>query len=441
MVFNTFYMKLEKPPNRVPIQEVIEDLNSESKLPFIKQSNKFYWYWDELKYKKNQPYEDPIKTWSLIKLHRIFNSKNVRLNNYSFKYYLTQEIHKDLHNFDLVLMGDLFRSPISKNDQSAYLSNSILEEAIASSQIEGAATTTEVAWKMLRSGRKPRDESEQMIFNNQKAINFIIEESDRKLTPDFIIELHQIMTINTSAEESAGDFRTGPIYVTDPIDGKVAYIPPDHLELSQLINALCEFSDSDEFIHPIVKAAMIHFFVGWIHPFRDGNGRTARALFYWYLIKEKYTLVKSVSISRAILDSRIQYDKAFLKVENDDNDLTYFINYAIKSLRVAFESLIKYRDKKKNEKEIMTETNILLSKSGLNERQAKFISYLYSKETALVSLSTYVSNSNITRPTATRDLKELESMELIKKYKIGREVSYEVNSREKIKKMLTKNIK
>ena len=96
---------------------------------------------------------------------------------------------------------------------------------------------------------------------------------------------------------------------------------------------LCEFVNSEKpFIHPVVKASIIHFQIGYIHPFMDGNGRTARALFYWFLVKKEYTLIKNISISRAILNSRIQYDKAFLKTENDNNDMTYFINYSIKSL-------------------------------------------------------------------------------------------------------------
>ena len=80
--------------------------------------------------------------------------------------------------------------------------------------------------------------------------------------------------------------------------------------------------------------------IGYVHPFKDGNGRTARALFYWFLLKKGYALVKNISISRVILESRTQYDKAFLKTEKDDNDLNYFIAYSIKNIRIAFEKLL-----------------------------------------------------------------------------------------------------
>ena len=126
-------------------------------------------------------------------------------------------------------------------------------------------------------------------------------------------------------------FRDKQIYVQDHVDGEIAHTPPDSELVEKYMEDLCEFANSEKpFIHPIIKASIIHFQIGYIHPFMDGNGRTARALFYWFLVKKEYTLIKNISISRAILNSRIQYDKAFLKTENDNNDMTYFINYQLK---------------------------------------------------------------------------------------------------------------
>src|SRR5690606_17253471 len=131
---------------------------------------------------------------------------------------------------------------------------------------------------------------------------------------------------------------TGDVFVTDHVDGEIAHTPPDALLMEKLMNHLCEFINNDGyFIHPIVKASIIHFMIGYIHPFADGNGRTARALFYWFLLRKGYTLISDISISRVILESRTQYDKAFLKTEYDDNDMNYFIAYSIKNIRVAFE--------------------------------------------------------------------------------------------------------
>ena len=426
-------MKFEIPPEIQMSDQLIEDYFKKKFENFIKVNDLRYFYWDELKFKKNLPYNDPEKAWSLIKLHRRGNYKRLLFSKITFNYSLTESIQKNLHEFDLKLIGGLYKQPITPYDKAEYLKNSVLEEAIASSQVEGAATTTKVAFEMLKSGRKPRNESEQMIFNNLRSIMLINEETNKNLSAELIIELHKTMTVNTSAEYCAGSFRDSPIFVQDYIDGEIAHTAPDAKDLDSYIQDLIDFTNSNQpFIHPIIKASIIHFVFAYIHPFKDGNGRTARALFYWFLIKKGYSLIKNISISRSILDSRIQYDKAFLKTENDDNDLTYFINYSIKSLRVAFESLIKYRDKKKNEHERQQLIAYKLIKKGMNDRQADLIGYLYSKDNAKVNITAYSKRHKVVRQTARRDLNELIKLKLIEESKMGRNVVFKITSKERV---------
>lgn len=431
-------MKFETPPV-IDVGELIfndkkliEEFFSKKFEEFFKAINTRYLYWDEFKYRKDLPFE-PIKSWALLKLNRRSNYKKLSFGKYDFCFALTESIQKDLHEFDLKLIGGLYKSPITNFEKSEYLRNSLLEEAIASSQIEGAATTTKVAWDMLKSGRKPRNESEQMIFNNLRGIRFIDEEIKSTFDFKLIIEVHRIMTANTSAEDCAGSFRDGQIYVQDHVDGEIAHTPPEHKLVESLMEELCLFVNEEKvFIHPIIKASIIHFMIGFIHPFKDGNGRTARALFYWYLLKKDYSLIKSISISRAILDSRIQYDKAFLKTENDDNDLTYFIMYSIKSLRVAFESLVRYRDKKKGEREKINLIAYKLIEKGLHKRQADLVGYLYSKDSNRVNISSYSQRHEVVRQTARKDLNDLEKLGLVEEERTGRNVFFKLTSPEKV---------
>lgn len=429
-------MKIESPPNIANIltAELINDFFQRKYESFVRSTDDRYYYWDELKYRKNLPFPDDLeKSWSLIKLHRQVSYKALKFGNREFYYNVTENIQKNLHEFDLKLIGGLYKSPITQYDKAEYLKSSVLEEAIASSQVEGAATTTKVAFEMLKSERKPRNESEQMIFNNLRAIKFITGELDKKLDFEFIVEIHKIMTANTSAEYCSGAFRETPIFVQDHVDGEIAHTPPDADAVGYFMQDLCDFANSEKpFIHPIIKASIIHFMFGFIHPFLDGNGRTARALFYWFLLKKDYSLIKNISISRAILNSRIQYDKAFLKTENDDNDMTYFINYSIKSLRVAFESLINYRDKKKIEADNSNLVAYKLLEKGLNKRQADLVSHLYSKEDAHVNISLYSSRHEVVRQTARKDLNELIRMGLIGEQKSGRDIVIKLLSRAKV---------
>jgi len=425
-------VKLERPPI-IDFQDVFGDYISMKHSDFLRKIEDRYFYWDEFKYRKDLPYSDPIKAWSLLKLHRQGNYKNLSFGNESFVYTPTTHIQKNLHEFDLKLIGGLYKSPITQNDRSEYLKSSVLEEAIASSQVEGAATTTKVAFDMLKSGRSPRNESEQMIFNNLRGIQLINEELKNPLSEALIIKIHETMTVNTSAESCAGSFRNSQNYVQDFIDGEVSHTPPSHEQIPGFISDLCDFANSDqEFIHPIIKASIIHFIFGYIHPFLDGNGRTARALFYWFLLKKDYSLIKNISISRAILDSRIQYDKAFLKTEYDGNDLTYFINYSIKSLRVAFEKLIRYRDQKKSEKEKVQLIAYKLIEKGISKRQADLLSYLYVKPKNKISISQYAERHNIVRQTARKDLRELTKLNLLHEEKKGRSIVFSLESNQSI---------
>lgn len=351
--------------------ETYEKVISTEYANFLNASDVRYFYWDELKYRDDLPLKTQLENWTLVKIHRKIKYQKLFFGKYTFHYYLSSYQLKKLHEFDLKLIGGLKQNPISPSDRFEYFKSSILLEAISSSQIEGAATTTELAKDMLKSGREPKNESEQMIFNNHRAIRFINESIDQDLNLKFIIDLHTIMTRKTEAEYCSGNFRTKEVYVTDHANGEVAHIPPEHTEVKNLMNDLCMFiNDDDEFIHPIIKASILHFMIGYIHPFLDGNGRTSRALFYWYLIKKDYTLINNISISKVILESRTQYDKAFLKTEND---LNYFINYSIKNLHIAFEKLSKYRDSKTKEREKANSIAFSLIQKGLNKRQADLI--------------------------------------------------------------------
>ncbi|APQ18633.1 Fic family protein [Maribacter hydrothermalis] len=427
-------MKIEMPPQfDIDYTDYIDSIGNDDILPFLHEADKRYFYWSEIKHRPNMPFDSPESAWKMVKTHRKISGKSLYFHNHKFTYNLTSYIQKDLHLFDLKLIGGLYKNSITPQDQQEYFKNSLVEEAIASSQIEGAATTTDVARDMLKSGRKPRNESEQMIINNFRAIREIENRLDEDLSTQLILEIHELMTTKTEASKYAGKFRDHPVYVKDHVDGEIAFTAPKHEEVDNLIESIIYFINNEEdFIHPIIKASVLHFMIGYIHPFGDGNGRTARALFYWYLIKKGYTLLKHISISKAILNSRTSYDKAFLRTENDENDLTYFIMYSMKSLRVAFQNLVNYRDKKRAERQRASELMYELVKSDFNKRQADLLSYLFIKPISEITIQAYSSKHDVVRQTASRDLTDLEERGFLVKLKDGKNIVYKLTNRARI---------
>ena len=284
-----------------------------------------------------------------------------------------------------------------------------MEEAIASSQIEGAVTTRKKAKEMLRKNKKPRTKSEQMILNNYNTIKNIVENQNQLLTEQTLFKIHKLITHQTLDDsKNEGKYReNNDVNVVDVINGEIVHTPPDYTKISKLMNELFIFfnkNDKNHFIHPIIKGCIIHFMIGFLHPFIDGNGRTARALFYWYLLKNGYWFTKYLSISRLIAKSKTQYALAYMYSEIDGNDISYFINYKLKTMNLAFESLREYIKRKINEKKQYIHFQKII---GINERQALILKWVYEEPDILLTVKEIENRFNISNQTGRTDLYEL----------------------------------
>jgi Fic family protein len=297
-----------------------------------------------------------------------------------------------------------------------------MEEAIASSQIEGAVTTRKVAKEMLRAERKPRNRSEQMILNNYYTIKRIGEIRDKKLTIDLILEIHKLITNRTlDNDDDEGRFRlSNDVKVVDGITGEVVHHPPDFKSLNFLMNNFCQFAneaDNEKFIHPIIRASILHFLIGYIHPFADGNGRTARAIFYWNLLSKGYWLIEYMSISRLIIKSKTQYAKAYLYSELDSNDITYFIKYKIRTIEQAFESLKDYISRKIKEKSQLYDFRKI---KGVNDRQLQLIRIFLDDPEKIMTIKEVQNRFGIVYQTARTDLIGLVDLKLLETFISGK---------------------
>ena len=231
-----------------------------------------------------------------------------------------------------------------------------MEEAIASSMIEGAATTRKAAKRMLKQRLKPKDKNEQMVLNGYETIQMIVKRKGEKLTPEFLLDIQSNITKETLKDSSdVGKFRdNNNIVVGDNSNPDIIYhIPPNYKKIKKMIEALCEFANNDgeEFLHPVLKGIALHFLLGYIHPFNDGNGRTARSVFYWYVLSRGYWLFEYMAISRRILRSKKNYGLAYLFTEYDEFDLTYFIKYNLEAIDDSWNDLLGYIKSKQKEQE------------------------------------------------------------------------------------------
>ena len=370
---------IERPPkfsNDEIARLMFDKSQSESLNLLVDKINDNYEYWDSVKYK---PLPDGCKSsqelWLRTKSSRILTTV-YPWPKYNLLFGLTNRMQRMCHEFDLNFGGTWeSRSMIPGESRERYLVSSLMEEAIYSSMMEGAVTTRKVAKDMLRRKITPKDKSQQMIHNNYQTIQFIVANKYNALNPELVLHIHQLMTEKTlDNQEDAGRLRTNDnVVVENGITHEIVHHPPTYKVLPEFINDLCDYfneTDAKVFVHPIIKGIIIHYMLAYMHPFVDGNGRTARALFYWYMLKERYWLTEYMSISRVIAKSKNSYEKAFQYVVADDHDLGYFIFYNLRVLEQAFKQLQEYIKRKQEER---AAANIFLQIGDINERQAQIL--------------------------------------------------------------------
>lgn len=407
-------MKIEPTPNLDSNKqtEAIQMLTDPKMQPLFQRISNEYMYWDKVKYNAPQDIDKQV-LWQSVKIQRLLNAQYIKFGNHTFHFSLTKNMFALLHDFDMNLGGSLgTKSIIPSADKSYYLISSIMEEAIASSQMEGASTTRRIAKEMLRKKLKPINKSQQMIVNNYETISKISKNKVADFSLTELLDIHRSIATKTLDNfEDEGVFRKNDdIFVVDGITGHIAHTPPSYIEIEAMIQDLCEFANNDNknnFIHPIIKGIIIHFILAYIHPFVDGNGRTARSLFYWYMIKKGYWLTEYLSISRIIYTNKTAYEKAFLYTENDDNDLSYFIQYHLNVMKKAFEDLKKFLQRKIEEQQNIYQ---FIEISDINERQRYVLKTISENKRTLFTPKELATQFDISTRTARSDLQELVEM-------------------------------
>ena len=404
------------------VMNLIHDPNLQT---LYKKIEDEYLYWDKVKYLTPKGV-DPQLFWGAVKMKRQMQLQTIRFGKYTFSFMITPLMQSLLHEFDLKMGGSLSANGvISPRDRQIYLVNSIMEEAIASSQMEGASTTRKVAKDMLRKELRPKNKSQQMIVNNYATIKQLVEEKGQVLDLNMLLDIHRSITTNTlDNPEDEGRLRqTDDIYVIDAITGSVAHTPPSHTEIEELLHDLFAFAsdkDKSNFIHPIIKGIILHFMLAWIHPFVDGNGRTARSLVYWYMLKKDYWMTEYLSISRVIYKNKKRYERMFLYTEADHMNMTYFILHNLQVMKKAYEDLKTYLSIK------MEERNSVLQYcdiEGINERQMQILKII-NDTPSLVLSSLEVSNRfGVSDKTARTDLKVLTELGYLKRIAINKKQS------------------
>lgn len=414
--------------------ELLRETDLNDTLPRILTSvpsvdlNGKYLHWDDV---SRQPPPRGLtrrELWLGLKFRRTNVSRELPLSattGPSFGYGLTDAALEQLHWIDQhaggeILVGEGVTDP---GQRKRYLVNSLMEESITSSQLEGASVTRKVAKDMLRTGRRPRDRGELMILNNYHAMSRIRQLAERPLTTDVIFELHRILTDGTLDNPDAAGRMQLPdeerVSVYDP-DDRVVHVPPLAADLPARMDAMVQFANAEtprSFMHPAVRAIFLHLWLAYDHPFEDGNGRTARALFYWAMLRQGYWMFEYLSISRLLVKAPAQYGRAFLLTETDEYDATYFILYHLKVIRRAVDELMNYL---RVQMQVTSRTISILRRTNLNHRQVALLTHAIRHPDFEYTIASHSQSHGVTRQTARTDLVGLSDQGYLTRRQVGR---------------------
>lgn len=393
-----------------------------------------YEHWDHLRHLTPPDGLTPEAWWAAIKLSRIALERELPLRDksgHAFTVSITGNMQRKLHYLDREAAGAIQSSGMVDDDSTRkrYLMRSLIEEAMTSSQLEGASTTRQVAKEMLSTGRPPRDRSEQMIFNSYAMMQSLRSLQDRPLSIDAILKIHrQLMREALDDPSQAGRLRTAEdnVVVQDRGDPTITlHVPPPASELQARLQALCDFAnaaDEGEFLHPIVRAIAIHFQIGYDHPFCDGNGRTARALFYWSMLRSGYWLTEYISISSVLKKAPGQYVRAYLHTESDGTDMSYFVAHQLEVIISAVEGLRGYlarKTRERNQAEALLRPGSTLG-AALNHRQRNLLLHAIRNPGSVYEIAGHQAAHRVTYPTARADLLSLAKLNLLVQEKRGK---------------------
>lgn len=391
-----------------------------------------YLPWDRLRYKTPPAGLTHEQWWVALVLKRRQQSRPLELrdkNGHPFSFVLTDEILR--MSEEVARRAGASYSAQSQElknaDKVRYIVRSLMEESITSSQLEGASTSRRVAVEMLESGRKPISKSEIMIVNNYRGMQWVKENAEVSISPENVKELHRILTEDTLENPSdAGRLETPDhdrVAIWDNVSGEKLHAPPAAELLPQRLEELCNFANDDgsegTYIPPVVRAIIVHFMFGYDHYFVDGNGRTARTMFYWIMLASDYWLCEYITISKPLRQAPSEYSRAYIYCEDEESDLTYFIHYQLGILLRALDELdefVKYKQTQSREvSTVLSDPN-----TDLSFRQTDILRRLADEDLESVSATTFARRYRVSDQTARNDLRELELQGFLTKHKKGR---------------------
>lgn len=393
----------------------------ESQRKLISNLNNNYVHWEKF---KDMQLPDPgfrADIWAKTTAEREQGfTRQLAIGGTVYKWWISNAMEARLQQLDIGLAGgrDMEVLLVPKHIHR-HKTSALLDESIASAQLAGVSVSKKAAKEMLLKKRSPEDVNGQVCINIYRALQLAVSKSSEPLTEKLLLQLHQALTKDTIKLKGIGNYRTNNKTDISCIDASAGYKPADAKTIPGLMSAFLSLYNNDAepfFVHPLVKACILHYLIVAIRPFKDGNGRMARLLAQMYLLRQGYWVAAFISVSNVISKFGIQYHKSFVQVQTDQNNIGYFIQFYLQSVQMAYKSIRGFALRISKEKVEKSVPKI----PGYNERQTAVLQWLKEDGGKIVTIRELRSVYGVSKETARTDLTALVEKGWLKYYHINK---------------------
>jgi Fic family protein len=319
------------------------------------------------------------------------------------KFNITVEMNNALTVIERV-RGFLEAANLTESWIKNMQNKALILEAHHTTHIEGTELTLEQSEKLLQGkkifGADPEDIKE--VLNYRKAFELVSNylNSGESITEGLIREIHKKLVIDVRGNSSSpGEYRKIQNYVVNSKTKQTVYTPPPVYEVSRMMRELVKWINQQEKVSPILVSGIAQFQLVHIHPFLDGNGRTARLLSTLCLYRKGYDFKKLFTISEYYDKNRSEYYKAIQSVRENDMDMTEWLNYFSKGLAEQMQE-IKLRG------EVVIKADVIVKKYKFSLKQQIALQEIF--QNGELTIKKYEELCpNVNRRTLQRELKPM----------------------------------
>ena len=303
-----------------------------------------------------------------------------------------------------------------------------LRSGVFSTRIEGSQIDLKQAEKLEKGEKvRVRERDKQELKNYLSVLEYIeSKETDPKITEKHVFDIHSIVTHKILSKGLQNKYRDLQNAVYDQ-DGTIQYMPPESKDVSIFLKDLIKYINTQTDISILIRAALLHHWFVIIHPFIDGNGRTARAITQMFLYQQGFNTKKYFSLEE-YYDSDLQnYYKAihigsnFYDVQEKGIESTHFIEYFLNGMLYELERLKNQIEHIKDDEYFEKQ----LLDLDLTNRQIHFV--LFIKERRKVKSSDFIKTFKVSLATIKRELNHLIAKRVVKLTGKGKNSYYELN--------------